>query len=105
MAEVWGEWAQVDPGVATLTALYTVPAATQLVAVVTACNRGAATAIRVSVAIAGAADALTQYKAYDLPIGANNTLQIPIVAGATDVIRVYATLGTLTFTIAGVKIT
>lgn len=105
MAETWGEWAQVDPGAATLTPLYTVPAATQLVAVVTACNRGAATSIRISVAIAGAVDAPTQYKVYDLAIGANNTFRLPITAGPTDVIRVYATLGTLTFTLNGVKIT
>ena len=109
MAEVIKVLGQLNPSAATLTALYTVPAATTAVcSSLVVCNRsGVATAFRVSIAVAGAADDPIQYIHYDHAIGANAT--IPIVIGitlaATAVVRVYATLATLSFNLFGVEST
>jgi hypothetical protein len=100
---------QQKPSAATLTDLYTVPAATQAwVSTITAANESATpTAIRLSVAPAGAADATSQYLAYDLPIGANETITFSLGQGlaATDKIRCYNTLATVAFTANGGEIT
>lgn len=98
---------QSFPGATTLTALYTVPASTSaVVSTIVACNQGAATSIRLSVAIAGAADASAQYIAYDVAIGANTTytFTIGVTLATTDVIRVYATLATVSFAAFGSEI-
>jgi hypothetical protein len=60
---------------------------------------------RLSVAPLGAADALSQYVAYDQAIGANaNAVHGAIVyLAATDVVRCYATDATISFTFNGVK--
>ena len=69
-------------------------------------NRSAvATTFRVSIAIAGAADANQQYLAYDVAIAGNATAKIiGISLGAADRIRVYATLATLSFNATGVEL-
>lgn len=95
---------QSKPIAATLTTLYTVPVATSaVVSSIVACNQGAATTIRISIAIAGAADTAAQYIAYDVPIGANETLAFTIgtTLAATDLIRVYNTLATVSFSAFG----
>lgn len=98
---------QSAPSATTLTDAYTVPASTQAtVSSITVCNRSStATSFRVSVAIAGAADANAQYLYYDVPIGGNDTFiaTIGITLGAADVVRVYATLATLSFNLFGVQ--
>lgn len=99
---------QLDPSAASLTDLYTVPALTSVVmSSLMVCNRGAATSFRISIAPAGAADDDKQYIYYDTAIGSNVT--IPVTIGltleTTDVVRVYATLATLSFTAFGVEIT
>ena len=97
---------QSNPVAATLTDLYTVPASTSFSGNLTIANRSTATSFRVSLAPAGAADALSQYIAYDAAISANQVIQLSGIALATtDKIRVYATLATLTFTVQGVEIT
>lgn len=107
MPQTYKPLAQVNPSATTLTDAYTVPAATSaVISSIFITNRSATpTSYRISVAVAGAADNNKQYIAFDVPIGANET-QI-IVAGvtlaATDVIRVYATLATLSFNIFGVQ--
>lgn len=109
MAEVLKTLAQLNPTATTLTTLYTVPAATTtVVSSIFVCNRSAtATSFRLSVAVAGAADDNKQYIAYDCPIAGNAT--VPIIAGitlaATDVVRAYATLATLTFSVFGSEAT
>ena len=57
-------------------------------------------------AIAGAANNNDQYLYYDTAIPANDTFvaTIGLTLGAADVIRVYATLATLTFQVHGVEI-
>ncbi len=108
MAETRKVLGQSNPGAASLTALYTVPGATQaVVSTLAVCNRSAvATAFRVSVAVAGAADAPEQYVYYDVTIAGNDTFAatIGITLGPADVVRVYATLATLSFCLFGVEV-
>ena len=64
------------------------------------CNQGPTTAkIRISVAIAGAADASAQYLEYDRPIPGNRSYVMTIgqVLAATDVMRVYSDTGQVSF--------
>lgn len=101
--------AQSNPSAASLTDAYTVPAATQVsISSISVCNRSAtATTFRISVAINGAVDTNAQYLYYDIPIPGNDTFvaTIGITLDASDVVRVYATLATLSFNIFGVEIT
>jgi len=91
-----------------LTAIYTVPAATQaVVSSIVVCNRSATpTAFRISVAIAGAADANQQYIAFDVPIGANQIVSQTLGIGlaTTDVVRVFNTLATCSFSVFGTEL-
>ncbi len=99
---------QSVPAAATLTDLYTVPASTNAtISSITVCNTSAtATTFRISVAIAGAASAFKQYIYYDQAIDGNSTYTatIGITLAATDVVRVYATLATLSFNAFGVEV-
>lgn len=96
---------QSNPLATTLTTLYTVPALTSTVcSSITVCNRSAtATSFRISVAPAGAADDASQYLYFDVTIAGNDTFiaTIGITLATTDVVRVYATLATLTFSLFG----
>lgn len=97
--------AQVNPLAATLTDAYTVPVGKMAIVNLTVTNRAnAATAFRISLAVGGAADNLKQYIDYDTAINANTPIErkgISLAAG--DVIRVYATLATLSFNLTGVE--
>ena len=101
--------AQSNPSAATWTNAYTVPAATSAtVSSIVVANRSAvATSFRISVAVAGAADGPKQYLYYDVAINGNDSFAatLGITLAATAVIRVYATLATLSFNIFGVEIT
>lgn len=107
MAQTYKVLGQVNPSAATLTTGYTVPAATSaVVSTVTVANRSAvATSFRLSVAVAGAADNNIQYLAYDVAINGNETqtFTLGLTLATTDVLRVYATLATLSFNIFGVE--
>lgn len=94
---------QSNPAAATLTDAYTVPAGSRFKFQYIVANRSAvATSFRFSIAIAGAADSNEQYVAYDIPIAGNDIYDSPIFfVNSTDVLRVYATLATLSFTITG----
>lgn len=109
MADTFKVLGQSKPSAASLTAAYTVPGATSaVVSSITAANQSAVpTAIRVSIAIAGAADTAAQYIAYDLPIAGNETIPLTLGIGlaTTDVVRVYNTLATVSFNVFGVEIT
>jgi hypothetical protein len=97
--------AQSAPGATTLTDAYTVPASTKFEGKVLVANRSSVgTTFRISLAPAGAADATSQYLAYDLGIPGNDTYVTPTFAvPAACVVRVYATLATVTFTITGLE--
>src|SRR4051812_13804941 len=105
MADTLKVLGQLNPSATTLTAIYTVPAVTSAaVSTLVICNRSAtATSFRVSVAIAGAADNNVQYIFFDAPIGGNETITatVGLSLATTDVVRGYATLATLTFSLFG----
>ena len=106
MADTYKVLGQSNPGAATLTTAYTVPALTSaVVSTITIANRSTATTFRIAVRPAGAAIADQHYIAYDVAIGDNETLSltIGITLATTDVISVYATLATLSFNIFGVE--
>ena len=93
------------PAATTLTAVYTVPASTTAVlSTITVCNRSAtATTFRLSHALAGAADALDQYFAYDAPLAGNSTatFTLGIAMASTDILRAYVGAATVTVLVWG----
>lgn len=108
MAETIKVLGQSNPSAATLTDAYTVPGATSaVVSSITVANRSATpTAFRVSVAVAGAADSNEQYLFYDVPIAGNDTFTatLGVSLATTDVVRVRATLATLSFNVFGIEV-
>lgn len=96
---------QAAPLAATLTTLYTVPATKAAsVRAIHACNRSAtATSFRVAVRPGGASISDEHYIHYDVPIGGNDTVTLDegLDLAAGDVISVYATLATLSFSAFG----
>lgn len=108
MADTLKVLAQSNPSVATLTAAYTVAASTSatISSVVIANRSGTATTFRIAVSPAGAAIANEHYLYYDQAIDGNTTFvsTIGITMAATDVLRVYATLATLSFNVFGVEV-
>jgi glucose-6-phosphate dehydrogenase assembly protein OpcA len=99
---------QSNPAATTATSLYTVPAATQtVVSTVVIANLAAATAtFRIAARVAGATLANSQYVAYDVSVGANDStaLTLGLTLGATDVLTVYASSADLTFSAFGSEI-
>ncbi len=109
MANAWKVLGQSAPGAATSTTLYTNPAATQtVISSVVVCNRSTVpTSFRLGVDVDGAGDTDADYIAYDVPIGANETIALAhgVTMDASDLLRCYATLATLTFSAFGQQIT
>lgn len=99
--------AQSAPAATTATDAYTVPArTTAIVSGFIVCNRSATpTTYRISVAIKGATDDVSQYIAYDVAIGANATANVAssLTLSTTDVVRVYAGAATLSFSLLGTE--
>ena len=100
-------------GSATLTAttntnLYTVPSSTStVVSTITVCNQAStAGTFRIAVRPSGASIAAQHYVAYDTPIAANDTiaLTLGITLATTDIITVYASAATMSFTAFGSEI-
>ena len=96
---------QLYPTASTMTDLYTVPAATTaVISSIVICNSSStATSFSVVIRKAGAALSNPQYIYNTRPIGSNDTFILTggITLAATDVISVYATLGTLSFNLFG----
>lgn len=109
MAEARLVLGQSIPVAATLTAIYTVPASTDaIISTITACEQnGGATTIRISVAVAGAADATKQYIVFGAALQANETkaFTLGMTLTATDVVRVYSASGFVSFSAFGVQLT
>lgn len=109
MARTYKVLGQSAPSAATSTTLYTVPGSTStIVSTITVCNRSATpTTFRLNIDPGGGGDANEQYIAYDAPIGANQTITftLGVTLATTDLVRVYATLATLSFNAFGVEIT
>jgi hypothetical protein len=96
---------QSNPAATTAVSLYTVPAATQTIVSTVVVTNQAATAgtYRIAVRVAGATLATNQYIAYDvsLPANASDTLTLGLTLGATDVVTVYASSATFSFSAFG----
>lgn len=104
MTDTWGALGQSVPSAATLTDIYTVPAEKNCTVEVIACNRGASASVRLSHAVAGAADANAQYLIYDAGLGVGEsraTLRFTMAAG--DVLRAYSTTGNVAFNVNGIE--
>jgi glucose-6-phosphate dehydrogenase assembly protein OpcA len=96
---------QVNPSATTATTLYTVPSAKSAVISTLVIANLAATAAtyRVAVRPAGATLANLHYVAYDITVGASDStaLTLGITLATTDVVTVYASSTTLTFSAFG----
>ena len=108
MATTYKVLGQSNPSATTATTLYTVPSVTQtVVSTVTVCNQAATAATyRIAVRVGGAALTATQYVAYDvsLPANATDTLTLGLTLGAADIITVYASTATMSFSAFGSEI-
>ena len=106
--ETYKVLAQLNPAATTLTALYTVPAGTAAVisSLIVTNRANANRSFRISVAVAGAADSLEQYIAYDTTLQGNGIQEFTIgtTLGAGDVIRVYGSAADLSFNAFGTEI-
>lgn len=100
--------AQNTPSANTLTTLYTVPGSTSTtVSSLVVCNtNNTSVTFRVSVAIAGAADTISQYIYYDLTLAANDTFIFTggLSLATTDLIRIYASNTNVSFAAYGVEV-
>jgi glucose-6-phosphate dehydrogenase assembly protein OpcA len=108
MPTVYKVLGQSNPAATTLTTLYTVPAATEtVVSSIVIANLAATTAtFRIAVRPNGAAIANSQYVGYDITVGASDStvLTLGITMDATDVLSVYASTATVTFSAFGSEI-
>jgi hypothetical protein len=99
---------QSNPTANILTSLYTVPAATQTtVSSITVCNlANSSTTFSVSIAPGGAADTLSQYVYYNLPLDQNDTFiaTVGFTLATTDVVRVLSASGNVSFSLFGVQV-
>ena len=99
---------QVAPAATTLTTLYTVPAATSAVASsIVICNQAATSATyRIAVRPAGATIEEKHYIVYGATVGASDSviLTIGTTLATTDVVTVFASSATLSFSLFGSEI-
>jgi glucose-6-phosphate dehydrogenase assembly protein OpcA len=108
MATTYKVLAQSNPSATTATTLYTVPSSTStVISTITVCNQAAsAGTYRIAVRPAGASLTASQYVAYDIAIAANDTtaLTLGITLATTDVVTVYASAATMSFSAFGSEI-
>lgn len=108
MATTYKVLGQSNPAAATATTLYTVPASTStVVSTIVICNQAASNAIfRIAVRPAGATLAAQHYVAYDVTVGASDStaLTLGITLATTDVIAIYASTATLSFSAFGSEV-
>jgi hypothetical protein len=110
MTDTFKVLGQSYPSAATITTLYTVPAATSaVISSVVICNLSttAADSVSILIKIAGAATSNQQYILSLLPMQPNNTYSavLGISLATTDVISCFSTNGTCSFNIFGVQVT
>jgi len=99
---------QSNPAATTATTLYTVPSSTQaVVSTIAVANQGGSSAtFRIAIRPAGATLAAQHYIAYDSTVTANNTtfITIGVSLATTDIITVYASNTSLSFSAFGTEI-
>ena len=108
MATTYKVLGQLNPAAATATTLYTVPNSTSAVlSTISVCNQAAsAGTFRSAIRPSGATLTAQHYIYYDAPITANDgiAITIGITLAATDVITVYASSASMSFTAFGSEI-
>jgi glucose-6-phosphate dehydrogenase assembly protein OpcA len=108
MPQIYKVLGQVNPAATTATTLYTVPASTStVVSTINVCNQaGASATFRIAVRPAGASLVAQHYLVYDSTINSNDTISFTmgITLAATDVITVYASSSTVSFSCFGSEI-
>ena len=100
---------QVAPSATTATTLYTVPSSTQaVISTIIVCERGGSDqTFRIAVRPDGAVLADQHYIVYDAPVLGNDIvgLTIGVTLGDTDVITVYGSSSTISFSVFGSEVT
>lgn len=108
MATTYKVLGQSNPAATTATTLYTVPSATSAVisSIVIANLGGASATFRIAVRPAGATLANQHYLVYDATISATDTITVTagFTLATTDVITVYASTATMSFSVFGSEI-
>lgn len=108
MPTVYKTLGQSNPSATTATTLYTVPSSTSTVlSTLTVCNQASTSAtFRIAIRPAAASLTASQYIAYDTPIAANDTiaLTLGITLATTDVVTIYASSATMSFSAFGSEI-
>jgi hypothetical protein len=111
MPTIYKVLGQSNPSATTVTTLYTVPSATNTVVSTIVVANQAATAGTYRIIVQPAADVsgtilAKQYIAYDSAITANNSTMITIglTLAASDVVKVYASSATMSFSVFGTEI-
>ncbi len=108
MASTYKVLGQVAPTATTLTTLYTVPSATSAVcSTLVIANTGtSSSSFRVAVRPAGEAININHYIAYDIVAPTNDSvfLTLGISLATTDVVSVYSSVATLSFSLFGSEI-
>ena len=99
---------QSAPSATTATTAYTVPSArSAVISTIVVCNRSATAATyRIALRPGGATLADQHYVAYDVSVGGNDstTVSIGITLATTDVVTIYASAATLSFSVFGSEI-
>jgi hypothetical protein len=100
---------QSIPAATTATTLYTVPGATTAIAsTLQVCNQaGTAGSFRVAARPLGASLSTAHYLIYDTAIAANDSISLTIgmCLSATDVVTIYSSSGSISFTLFGSELT
>ena len=108
MATVYKVLGQSNPSATTNTTLYTVPASTSaVVSTITICNQASSAATyRIAVRPAGASAAAQHWIVYGATVAASDTtaLTLGLTLATTDVVTVYASTATLSFSAFGSEI-
>ena len=99
---------QASLALTTLTNVYTVPVGkSSTISSISICNRiNTACSFRISVAIAGAADSVSQYLFYDSYLDGNSTYvaTIGITLSAGDIVRAYSSNASTSINIFGMEV-
>lgn len=99
---------QSNPAATTLTTLYTVPSSTEaVVSTIAVCNQaGTSATYRIAVRPNGASISAEHYIVYGATVAASDSvlLTLGVTLGDTDVISVYASSATVSFTAFGSEI-
>jgi hypothetical protein len=108
MPTIYKVLGQSAPAATTLTTLYTVPSATDsVVSTIAICNQaGTSATYRIAVRPAGAAIANQHYIVYGATVAANDSvlLTLGLTLDTTDVLSVFASSATMSFSAFGSEI-